>query len=754
MSSKPLYLGVDFGTCNTVVAGFTGSTELKTYSFPSSALYDKTQDKFFYGSSVQNNKYEFTLLKNEKRLIGRKYEELDSIEKNVLELTKKENKYHYTIPNEKQPYLSPIELASKVIQNIVDEAYSENIQKNTIKKCVMSVPSIYSCIRKNGIKQAFEKTDIHLIGIITDTSAAALYLAHSRKDMKDGIIMIYDLGGGVFDVSFLEKKKNRVTVIGNGGDEHLGGEDVLNELILYVSKKVEEKINIFQNTYLYRLVAYECENFIKYHEKGGIKTIEIDELKIDITEDILETIQKRFYEKTIEIVNNTIRKCNLDKKNINYIACVGSCSNNNMIINMLRNNFNKEIITDLDYAVAEGTKLYVKYIERNDCEYIIEDSTYPLYEPSFGIYLDTTFACAAYLKEAGKISESLEVIGKYDLPLDVIEYDKNNSIRSNELSFSKLLKSIVAKSNDKLKLYKNFPVIITIPTEFGTIQRYETVKIAEEECNLKVTQLINNTTACAAYYCKKENKNDCNIIVYDIREKTFSLSFINVNEGILRIEREENDNHLGGENITKERSKFEELFEDYFNKTFEMLEKIHKKYDDNKKELNILLIDESGKIPKIKEIIRLKCPQTYINVEELCSEDISKAAVVCAQSMYDVDIEHYEFKDVLSHSIGREVNKVFSVHHMDKVLTKMAILPIQNDVEVYLDDRKKNLEIYEGESMNTLKNKYVGSIEVSAPKEYNKDTAKLTFSADKNGILKIVANFGKTKINLSINYHN
>ena len=188
-----------------------------------------------------------------KRLIGREIndKELNELQNrltfkivrpNKSYLSRKENFPEIEITNNgKTKTYTPVDISSLIIKKMVFNA--EKYLGKKITKLVITVPANFSDTQRTLTRQAAEALKLKVLRIINEPTAAALAYGFDQKKNQDKNILVFDLGGGTFDVSILALQKDKTNnttsfeVLGTAGDTNLGGEDFDNALVEFVLKK-------------------------------------------------------------------------------------------------------------------------------------------------------------------------------------------------------------------------------------------------------------------------------------------------------------------------------------------------------------------------------------------------------------------------------------------------------------------------------------------------------------------------------------
>ena len=336
-------------------------------------------------------KYYDNCLYEVKRLIG-----LDFSQKNYQEEIKKlpfkvilptqRNKQadiEVVINKQKKKY-SPTEISSLIIKKMVHNA--ENYLHKKIKKLVITVPAYFSENQKKLTSQAAEMLNLEVIKIINEPTAAALAYGFTEDQSKDKNILVFDLGGGTFDVSILsfesekDNKENvnmkNLSVLSTSGDMHLGGEDFDNALVDYVIEKqnIDENM-IRKNNQAIKRLKVACENIKKNLSLSDKTTLRINniidnvDINLEITKIEFENICLPLIERLKIPLNNAITEAgkkmqklqkDFTKDDIDEVILVGGSTRIPKVKEFVKNFFPKKKINDKinpDEAVAYGATL-------------------------------------------------------------------------------------------------------------------------------------------------------------------------------------------------------------------------------------------------------------------------------------------------------------------------------------------------------------------------------------------------------------
>lgn len=222
-SMQDIALGIDLGTSNSVVSYYNGKNiEVIPDSYgkiiPSIVSY--VNNKVYVGQLALQNE-ENLVIKSAKRLVGRSLQDLNlaEIPLNIQENTKEQN---LSIVLNNGEEVSPEEVLAEILKYLKITAEKHLLQKVT--KAVITVPAYFDETQRIAVKNAATLANLQVLRLINEPTAAAL--AYGLDEKLEGTYVIYDLGGGTFDVSILQLQKGIFKVLATAGDTFLGGDDI------------------------------------------------------------------------------------------------------------------------------------------------------------------------------------------------------------------------------------------------------------------------------------------------------------------------------------------------------------------------------------------------------------------------------------------------------------------------------------------------------------------------------------------------
>ncbi|KAL8042887.1 hypothetical protein ABFX02_09G081500 [Erythranthe guttata] len=257
------------------------------------------------------------------------------------------------------------EISSMVLTKMREIA--EAFLGQTVKNAVVTVPAYFNDSQRQATKDAGAIAGLNVMRIINEPTAAAIAYGLDKKASRSGEknVLIFDLGGGTFDVSLLTIEEGIFEVKATAGDTHLGGEDFDNRLVNHFAAefKRKHKKDIGSNPRALRRLRTACERAKRTLSSTTQTTIEIDSLYegVDffatITRARFEELNMDMFRKCMEPVEKCLRDAKIDKSQVHDIVLVGGSTRIPKVQQLLQDFFNgKELCKSInpDEAVAYG----------------------------------------------------------------------------------------------------------------------------------------------------------------------------------------------------------------------------------------------------------------------------------------------------------------------------------------------------------------------------------------------------------------
>lgn len=391
MSSKKV-IGIDLGTTNSVVSVLEGAipnvipNAEGNRTTPSVVAYTPTGEilvgQLAKRQSVVNPDNTFYSVK---RFIGCKYDEIKSETDRISYKVINDNgniKIHCPILKKD---FSPEEISASVLKKLVNDA-SKYLKEN-ITQAIVTVPAYFNDSQRLATKDAGTIAGLDVLRILNEPTAAALAYGLDKK--KNEVVLIFDLGGGTFDVSVLEVGDEVFEVLSTSGDTHLGGDDFDQAIVNYVMtefKKVEG-IDLYKE-------KQALQRIIEASEKAKIELSSLQSTRISLPfiyidgqtpkhidlefdRSKFENLSKNLLERCKTPVQKALQDAKLSKADIDEVILVGGSTRipavRNLLVDLLGKPLNETV--NPDEVVAMGAAVQAGIIAGEITDLILLDVT-------------------------------------------------------------------------------------------------------------------------------------------------------------------------------------------------------------------------------------------------------------------------------------------------------------------------------------------------------------------------------------------
>ncbi|EHL03529.1 putative Heat shock protein SSB1 [Glarea lozoyensis 74030] len=367
-------IGIDLGTTYSCVANYEGTNveiianEQGSFTTPSFVSF--TDKERLIGESAKNQAAmnPKNTIFDIKRLVGRRFDD-PTVKKDI------ESWPFKVIDQDGSPmveveYLgenkifSPQEVSAMVLGKMKEVAEVKLGKK--VSKAVITVPAYFNDNQRQATKDAGAIAGLNVLRIINEPTAAAIaYGLGAGKSNKERNVLIYDLGGGTFDVSLLNIQGGVFTVKATAGDTHLGGQDFDTNLLDHFKKEFTRKTkkDMSGDARALRRLRTACERAKRTLSNGAQTTVEIDSLfdgedfNAQITRARFEDLNSKAFNGTLDPVAQVLKDANIDKSKVDEIVLVGGSTRIPRIQKLLSDFFDgKKLEKSInpDEAVAYG----------------------------------------------------------------------------------------------------------------------------------------------------------------------------------------------------------------------------------------------------------------------------------------------------------------------------------------------------------------------------------------------------------------
>ncbi|OGM98664.1 MAG: molecular chaperone DnaK [Candidatus Yanofskybacteria bacterium RIFCSPLOWO2_01_FULL_41_34] len=300
-----------------------------------------------------------------KRLIGRRFSDTEvQKDKKLLPYELKTGAHDDIEIKMGDMWLKPAEVSAMILQKL--KADAEDRLGEKITDAIITVPAYFDDSQRKATKDAGEIAGLNVKRVINEPTAAALAYGLNKK--KDEKIVVYDFGGGTFDVSVLEIGDDTIEVRGTGGDTHLGGDDIDQRIINYFIEeyKKEHGVDISKDQLAVQRLKDAAEK--AKHELSSTLQTEVSipfisadasgakHFSVIFTRAKLEELVKDLVDKSIQLTKKTLNESGFKISDINEIIMVGGQTRMPLIVEEVKKLFGKDPHKDInpDEVVALG----------------------------------------------------------------------------------------------------------------------------------------------------------------------------------------------------------------------------------------------------------------------------------------------------------------------------------------------------------------------------------------------------------------
>jgi molecular chaperone DnaK len=386
-------VGIDLGTTNSVVSVLEGANpnvipnSEGARTTPSVVAYTST-GKILVGQlakrqSVVNPDNTFSSVK---RFIGCKYDEIKDETSRISYKVKNEDggKVKIFCPALQKDF-SPEEISASVLKKLVNDA--SRFLKENITQAIITVPAYFNDSQRLATKDAGTIAGLEVLRILNEPTAAALAYGLDKK--KNEVVLIFDLGGGTFDVSILEVGDEVFEVLSTSGDTHLGGDDFDQVIVDYIIKAFQktEGIDLYKE-------KQALQRIIEASEKAKVELSSLQSTRISLPfiyidgqtpkhidlefdRSKFENLSRTLLERCKKPVQKALEDAKLSKAEIDEVILVGGSTRIPAVRNLLTELLGKPLneTVNPDEVVAMGAAVQAGIIAGEITDLILLDVT-------------------------------------------------------------------------------------------------------------------------------------------------------------------------------------------------------------------------------------------------------------------------------------------------------------------------------------------------------------------------------------------
>jgi heat shock 70kDa protein 1/2/6/8 len=375
MSTTDLAIGIDLGTTYSCVGVWQNdrveivANDQGNRTTPSYVAFTETERLIGDAAKNQAARNPKNTVHDAKRLIGRKFHD-EIVQKDIkfwpfkVEADPSDKPLIVVQYKGETKKFHPEQISSMVLTKMKETA--EAFLGKKVKNAVITVPAYFNDSQRQATKDAGQIAGLNVARIINEPTAAAIAYGLDKRGKGEQNVLIFDLGGGTFDVSLLSIDDGVFEVKATGGDTHLGGEDFDNKLVEYCAAEFMKRnggMDLRRDPRALRRLRTQCERAKRILSASTQTTVEVDSLyegidfSCTLTRAKFEELCMSYFKNCMKPVEKVLTDSGISKSAVHEVVLVGGSTRIPKVVELLKDFFNgKEPNRSInpDEAVAYG----------------------------------------------------------------------------------------------------------------------------------------------------------------------------------------------------------------------------------------------------------------------------------------------------------------------------------------------------------------------------------------------------------------
>lgn len=343
--SRPKAVGIDLGTTHSLIAVSQGKSVnvLKQHGqtlVPSVVKYNRDGSVLVGKKALERFEHDpSNTIRSVKRYMGKAIADIRSSTYNLID-----HQGMLSFETHQGPK-TPVEVSASLLSSLFDRAHEQ--LSGSIQGAVITVPAYFDEAQRLATKQAAQLAGIDVLRLINEPTAASI--AYGLEEKANGLCLVYDLGGGTFDVTLLKINQGVFHVLATGGDTALGGDDFDHQIATWLVEHHGDRDNFAQAL----LWAKQAKELLSDLEEVCLAWAQKE---VTLSRSTFHALTQALVDKTINLTQQVLEDAKISAADLSEIICVGGSTKMPLIRSMLKQSFGKEVLCTLDpeQVVVQG----------------------------------------------------------------------------------------------------------------------------------------------------------------------------------------------------------------------------------------------------------------------------------------------------------------------------------------------------------------------------------------------------------------
>lgn len=377
---RKIGVGIDLGTTNSLVSTVksgeanTLADEFGQHLLPSVVRYSKGAIEVGAKALAASNSDPENTIVSVKRFMGRSLSDVIRHWQNLPYRFKadSQNPVFQTAGGD----VNPVQVSSQILAALKERAEASLAEE--ITGAVITVPAYFDDAQRQGTKDAAQLAGINVLRLLNEPTAAAI--AYGLDSKEEGLIAVYDLGGGTFDISVLRLNKGVFEVLATGGDSALGGDDFDHAIVQHIAEALDLSPDIQKRYHRDLMNAAKEAKQTLTDAKTSQVSIDLkggEKISLEISRNTFNQLIEKLVASTIAACKRTLKDAEVTSKEVNNVVMVGGSTRVPLVREQVELFFGKQPLTSIDpdkvVAVGAGIQADILVGNKPDSDMLLLD---------------------------------------------------------------------------------------------------------------------------------------------------------------------------------------------------------------------------------------------------------------------------------------------------------------------------------------------------------------------------------------------